>query len=108
MSWGADQWAAFAAIVASVVGVLGLVWTVRSAAGKQRDDEQRRRDDEETRRKAEYERGVTEGTRRAQSRIDLLTSQRDDARHDRDVVQAQCDEAWRRYNDLLERRGGET
>lgn len=88
-------WEPITAVIGSAATVIGLV----AGAVKVTRDEAKERQRALDRRYAD---GIAEGKRQMQPTIELLTSQLGDARHDRDVAQAEANEGWRRYNDLLE------
>lgn len=88
---------AWATIVGTAVSVLTILMLVRSSARRQATDQQKALAEA-------FERGKKEGAVSCKPEIALLTSERDDARRERDVQQAQSEEGWRRYNDLRDRR----
>lgn len=82
--------------IVCLVAVATFYLGIRSSARKQTAKEAT--DREEIRDKA-----FREGAASRNPDVALLTSQRDDARRDRDLNQAQANEFARRYNDLRDR-----
>lgn len=92
-----QQLGVLATLVSAAVAVVTLALWMRAQGKKQAAADAAERD--EIRANA-----FTAGRDSRNDEVRLLTSQRDDARRDRDLNHAQSEEGWRRYNDLRDRR----
>lgn len=87
---------ALCTIVGVPLAVVGIVLVVKQQAREQAAARAAEK-------QATYNDGVIAGKALMQPTVDLITSQRDDARHDRDDAQRRADTFEARYNDLRDR-----
>lgn len=100
MTW--EQFAALAAIVGVPLTVLGIWLVVRQQA---RDQAKQRADE----RQATYNKGYEDGIAHVAPELNLMRSQRDDARRERDNERAErmdCDRQVRDLEAELRKKGG--